>query len=167
MEELFKTNRLKIRELVINDFDAYFKMHSNPTVMNVIPAAIQSYEEARIDLNKRIKENSEINSKVFIYAIELLESSTFIGLCGIIGKGISREIGYRLDEPFWKQGFGSELVEGLIQYIFQNKEIQEITADVTSTNNASIALLNKYMIKTHDSFNKKDNCIDFHYKVRR
>jgi [ribosomal protein S5]-alanine N-acetyltransferase len=168
MSELFTTNRLKIRRLVSTDFEAYFKMHSNPTVMNVIPAPIQNSEEARVDLNKCISSYEKLESRILVYAIVLKESQKFIGLIGIIHTSEqSKEIGYRLDECFWRKGYGSELVKGVIRYLFNHPKIETITADVTNTNVASIALLNKFMTKTNESFNEKDQCIDLHYSINK
>ena len=68
--------------------------------------------------------------------------------------GLAADIGYRtcaacvvarcVSHPyFWGQGFGSEVLRGLIKYGFEGPQLYRITAEVDPDNAGSLAMLGK------------------------
>lgn len=165
---IFETERLLLRNLQAKDFDGFFDLHSNPKVMEMIPAKTLNLEEAKEEFDKILNKHSSVESKVRIVAMVLKDEAEFIGLCGIIKLGNHKtEIGYRIRENHWQCGFGTEITKGLIQFLFEKGDQNILLADATKSNIGSNKILNKFMHKTGESFNEEDACIDVHYRIEK
>ncbi|UMB61337.1 GNAT family N-acetyltransferase [Lutibacter sp. A80] len=163
---LFETERLVIRTLKISDSEPFFDMMGNPNVMNPIPQKVMSKTESDITLKKLIA--LEKNSTKKIWSLIEKESSNFIGICGLLKNNEDEpEIAYRLREKYWGKGYGTEIAKGLINFSFETLNFNIITADVNIINMKSVKILEKFFIKDHDFFNKRDNCTDRRYKLTK
>ena len=144
--EFFRTNRLLVRSLREADADDYFDMMGNPNVMNPIPREIMSRKESDDHLEKFLAENQELNG-IKAWAIELVDRTEFIGLCAFLKNDENQdEIGYRLREKHWRQGYGTEVTKGLLCYGFEHLKLNIITADVAISN----AIFSQDFRKIHD-----------------
>ncbi len=162
---IFETERLLVRVLDKGDRDAFFDMMGNPKVMNLIPRPVMTREESDDFLNKLMFSKAfDIDKQVS--AIVEKKSSNFIGLCAFLKNDEQDdEIGYRLREQFWRQGYGTEITKGLIQYGFEVMKTPKITADVHIENIGSIKILEKFFQPVNEFFNEDDNCIDRRYEL--
>jgi len=163
--KIFETDRLIIRELLKSDSDHYYDMMGNENVMNLIPRVamtrIESDEHINIFLNK---DQSASDTKV--WAIATKENNEFIGLCAFLKNNENEnEIGYRFREKYWRKGYGTEIAKGLIEFGFEEMNMNKITADVALKNLNSVKILEKFMTLTKEFFNPDDNCIDRRYEV--
>jgi len=124
---IFQTERLLIRTLRKDDTDDYFDMMGNPNVMNSIPREVMTREESNKHLNNFL--NSEhIQSDQKVWVIELKAENAFIGICAFLKNNESEdEIGYRLREKYWRKGFGTEVIIGLLKYGFDQMKMERIT----------------------------------------
>jgi RimJ/RimL family protein N-acetyltransferase len=67
-----------------------------------------------------------------------------IGDCGTLGLGDATgaiEIGYGLAEPYRRQGYGTELVRALSQWLLDRPPVRAVTAATEAENIASIRVL--------------------------
>lgn len=164
--KIFETERLIIRELHLNDADAYFDMMGNINVMRLIPSEIMTREESDAHLQRFLDSDYNL-SDTKAYAIESKEEKEFIGLCAFLKNDENEdEIGYRLREKFWRRGFGTEITKGLIHYGFTQLNMKNITADVNIVNIGSVKILEKFMNPIKEFFNEEDNCTDRRYVVK-
>lgn len=164
---IFKTKRLIIRKLTLKDFDGFFDLHSNERVMSMIPSKVLNCNESMNELKMRITHYSDTDSKITVWAVVEKNSNNFIGLCAIIKDEPGSEIGYRLREKHWNKGFGTEITEGLINFIFNYSDENLIFADVSKSNVASQKILQKFMTSVKETYNASDNCIDIQYQLKR
>lgn len=165
--KIFETQRLIIRKLHTSDADAYYDMMGNAQVMRLIPREPMSRAASDQHLNKCI--DLELNaSDTKVWAIDTKKGEVFIGLCAFLKNAENQdEIGYRLREKFWKQGYGTEVTKGVLQFGFEELNKQKITADVAIDNKFSVRILEKFMTLTKTFYNLSDDCMDQRYEVNR
>lgn len=65
------------------------------------------------------------------------------------------EIGYRLREQYWRQGYGTEIATGLIDYCFKELNFTLLTADVNIENIPSVKILEKFGSFTMKTLNAR------------
>ena len=168
MLELFNTNRLTIRQLKMTDLDGFFQLQGNKKAMDMVPDKTMTREEAEKDLKIRVNNYTNDKQGFDVWAVIEKSTNSFVGTCALVYEqknGV--EIGYRFCEQFWGKGIGSEVTEGLIDYVFKNRKENLIVADVSAFNLGSIKILQNYMSKVGESFNKEDNCQDFHFELKK
>lgn len=91
-------------------------------------------------------QNLAKEQKALRYTIFHKEQAKIIGSCGfnqIDTPNQHVEIGYEIDEEFWGQGYGSEVVQQLVHYGFVSLDMVRVSAKVEPANKASIHLLEK------------------------
>ena len=62
---------------------------------------------------------------------------------GKIGVWSGDEIGFLLDRSQWHRGLAKEALCGIIQYLFNERKFEAITADVDPRNEASLGILRR------------------------
>ena len=163
--KIFESERLIIRTLSNEDADLYFDMMSNKNVMRLIPSEVMTREESDAHLQVFLDSDYSI-SDTKVWAITLKGENEFIGLCAFLKNDENQdEIGYRLREKFWRRGFGTEITKELLNYGFNQMNMQKITADVNTVNLNSVKILEKFMSSTKEFFNVEDDCMDRRYEV--
>lgn len=133
----FETARLYTREIANEDLIMFCEMQSNPNVMKYIIGKPKTLEENHEEFRKIQASYQEADNQFLIMAVVDKQNNQFIGTCAVIGN----EIGYRLNECYWGNGFGKEILEGLIQFCFKIKALDHVTAIVSSKNTASVRIL--------------------------
>jgi RimJ/RimL family protein N-acetyltransferase len=140
---IFKTDRLVVRKLKISDFEAFYKLQSNPKVMRFVRVNISTNKETEEELKELIKKYILIDNNFWIYAIMRKSDQKFVGTCALIkDDNNDDEIGYRFLEEFWGLGYGLEVCKGLVSYcksIFKKK----LVAYVADENIASAKIVKK------------------------
>ena len=141
---IFQTPRLTIRDLTLDDIFPYHEMQGNPKVMQYTGSPPETFEESKKSLIKCIDCYQQPDNTFWVWAIDEKESDTFIGTCAIIvdesGKG---EIGYRILEKYWGNGFATEIIQPLIDFGFSKMKLSTIFATVDRLNIASVKMLEK------------------------
>lgn len=164
---VFETQRLIVRDLAPSDSDNYYDMMSNPNVMSPIPRPIMSRTESDLHLKGFMTSDYTV-SDTKIWAIQLKDNHELIGICRFLKNNVEDdEIGYRLREQFWRQGYGTEITKGLISYGFDVMNMTILTADVSIENRGSIKILDKFFTPVNDFFNPEDNCTDRRYMLKK
>lgn len=133
---IFETNRLRVRKLTISDLKDFHKMQSDVEVMRYITGEVATFEESVAKLNEWIA-RYETKVMEWPYAVEFKENGCFIGICGVIEKN---EIGYRFLKEYWNYGYGTELVQGLIQFS-KKLGLKNLIAEVIIENKGSYQIL--------------------------
>ena len=165
---LFLTKRLTIRELTPNDIDGFYDLQSNKTAMDMVPDKIMTFDACQRDLNIRIRNYNSDQKEFDVWAVIDSKNNDFVGTCALVYLDDSNvEIGYRFREQYWGNGIGTEVAQGLINFVFTNRSEKRIVADVSQNNLGSTRILEKLMTKTGESFNKTDNCIDLHFELKK
>jgi len=135
---IFKTERLRIRKLRPTDLTAFHAMQSDMRVMQYITGKITSLDASKAKLQKWI-DSYQTRTMDWPFAVELITSKTFIGLCGIIK---DNEVGYRFTPEYWQKGYGTEILNGLIQYA-KKLQLKNLIAEVIIENKGSLKILQR------------------------
>ena len=159
---MFSTNRLHVRPLLHSDSEEFFDMMSNPNVMNPVPQRVKTRDESDTNLQELIQDPKEKT----LWAICKKNHDELIGLCALLVNDEGHdEIGYRLREQYWRQGYGTEVTKGLIDYCFKQLNLSLLTADVNIENVPSVKILEKFMEPVREFYNENDKCTDRRYQV--
>ncbi len=166
---MFHTQRLHIRRLKKEDSSLFYRMMSDPEVMNPIPAKILSQTESELKLSELMAADKDHDDRAWrVWCITEKGKKALIGICGFLKNDQGdEEIAYRFRSEYWGKGLGSEIAQGLIEYGFSTLRAEKITADVNIENLKSEKILKKFMNPVKQFYNKKDGCTDRRYEVLR
>lgn len=152
---ILTTERLTLRQLVINDEQEIFTLRSDSEINKYLDRQISNtIDDARNFINS-VNENITKNDSLY-WAITLSDSNKLVGticLYGFSEENDNCEIGYELLTNFQGQGIMTEAVEKVIDYAFNTIKVQKIEAFFHSDNQPSIKLLKKFSFR---ALNKAD-----------
>ncbi|QTD41804.1 GNAT family N-acetyltransferase [Sporosarcina sp. Te-1] len=156
-EQLFTIDcgDILLREFCIDDVDAIQQLTSEPEVYRFLPDW-RSTREQRLDwvTNYEVPDNKqflaavpEVGQHILKLGIILKETGEFIGFCNT---GIkeelpepNREVAYAMSTKFCNNGYTSQAVKGLVNYLFTNTEVTQMNAVVLQNNGASKRVIEK------------------------
>jgi len=104
--------------------------------MRFVRAKKMNYEENKKDLKDVIAKYDKPNNDFRIYAVECLSDKTFVGTVAFVKYDTDDEIGYRFLEKYWEKGYGTEVLQGMIDYAKKMK-LPHLVAYVSPDNIAS------------------------------
>ncbi|MBK7680378.1 MAG: GNAT family N-acetyltransferase [Chitinophagaceae bacterium] len=152
---ILTTERLTLRQLVINDEQEIFTLRSDSEINKYLDRQISNtIDDARNFINS-VNENITKNDSLY-WAITLSDSNKLVGticLYGFSEENDNCEIGYELLTNFQGQGIMTEAVEKVIDYAFNTIKVQKIAAFFHRDNQRSIKLLQKFSFR---DLNKAD-----------
>ena len=146
---ILKTERLTLRQLVINDEQEIFTLRSDSEINKYLDRQISNtIDDARNFIN-RVTENINKNDSLY-WAITLSDRNILVGticLFGFSDENNKCEIGYELLTNFQGQGIMKEAAEKVIDYAFNTIKVQKIEAFLHRDNRRSIKLLEKFSFR--------------------
>lgn len=134
-----ETERLIIRTFRPSDAEDVFEWRSDPEVNRFMPYPCDgSVEEVRQRIAEWIADNDK-------YAIVLKENGKVIGDISLewSEKDKAYEIGYNINRSFWRKGYATEAVRGLIKWARKELGVHDFTAFYAKENGASGRVLEK------------------------
>lgn len=146
---LLETERLILRPIQPSDFEALFRMNSDPTVMKYVgDGSVRSYEQMLKEVETLISYYTK-RPGMGVWAIELKTTSQFVGAGGLT-YNVNRaevELGYRLLKEQWTKGYGTEVSNELLRYAFQILKMRKVIASAHEGNLRSHRVLEKIGMK--------------------
>lgn len=154
----FRTQRLKIRPIQMEDKVDLFEYRSDPETfkhLSVVPEKLEDIENfiknSSIDIN--------IPGTWFQFVIILKGKNKLIGDVGVHfldtdSTNQQVEIGYTLNRNFRGQGFAYETLTEIIDYLFISLHKHRIIASIDPSNFASIKLIEKLGFRKEAHFRK-------------
>ena len=133
-----ETERLILRELTTDDFDALYAVLADTDIMRHYP---YTFDEDRVRgwIAKNIDRYETFGFG--LWAVCLKGTGEMIGDCGItmqnINGVIKPEIGYHLHKNYWRQGYAKEAARKCRDWIFANTPFNMVYSYMKSTNIAS------------------------------
>lgn len=128
---IFATERLLFRRLEPRDFDALFRMYSDPEVRKFFPDGTLDAEQTREELEWFLAGHPE-DARLGLWATELKLSGQFVGRSGLLPWQIDGvreiEIAYMIDKAHWRHGYGSEAAKGLVKHAFEVTDASRLIA---------------------------------------
>ena len=141
MAKIFiETPRLILREIISEDVDRIFLLDSNPAVMKYIGVKpltkIEESEETITKIRKQYEENGIARWAVIEKASNLLIGWSGLKLLTEPLNGFKNvyELGYRFLPEFWGKGFATESGKAVLEYGFNNMNLDKIYACVDIEN---------------------------------
>ena len=141
-----ETPRLILRKWIATDYSPFIAMNQDMKVMEFFPT-ISTPDETIAQINRQ---NKLIEEKGFgFFAMERKDNQQFIGFTGL---SIPRfeswfmpcvEIGWRLSEANWGQGFATEAAESCLDFAFNTKEINAVYSFTSVHNERSERMMIK------------------------
>jgi [ribosomal protein S5]-alanine N-acetyltransferase len=135
---------LMLKKFESTDFQNYYRLVSDESVMAMITERSIPIEEAQRNYQKILFRN-EKHENFGTYKVYNKEVNEFIGLGSMIvneGKMDEAEIGYMILPDHWGKGYGSEVAEILIQQA-ANTTLKRLTAIIDPNNLPSRKILIK------------------------
>lgn len=142
---MLQTNRLYIRELVLEDIDNIHQLHSLAETDEYntlgIPETIQETEKLLTEWLDQKQQQPRIS---FVFAIDLKLGEKFIGLIGLnFGKQNYRtaEVWFKTHKDFWRMGYTTEALTKVLTFGFKQLKLHRIEAGCVVNNIASSTVL--------------------------
>ena len=142
----FTSQRLGFRKFKDEDKKLFFKINTDPKVMQFFPSVLTLVES-----NSLIEKiNNHIDEYNFgFFAVDLLSENQFIGFIGLKRTSFDAdftpcvEIGWRLDAKFWNQGLATEGAQRCLKYAFTDLSISEVYSFTSLLNLPSERVMQK------------------------
>ena len=165
--KIFETERLIIRSLEKVDKIYFAELFTDPKILKLIPQKAFTQDQITDRFNKSLNlELSDLKDQKRACGIYEKEKPEMIGLAlFLINEDGEKELGYRFRASFWGKGYGTETTKGMLEYYFQEMNVDKVMADVNIANIGSVKILNKFMEPVREFFNERDNCTDRRYEL--
>jgi ribosomal-protein-alanine N-acetyltransferase len=144
MIQRLQTPRLYLREFTIADAQLLIDLNSNPNVTRYTgDGPVKDLQEAQRILTDIIF--PQYKNKMGRWAIHLKSNDEFIGWCGLkhIVEDNEIDLGYRLFEKHWGNGYASEAAKATLEYGVNTLKLKNIIARAAKDNVASINVIKK------------------------
>lgn len=139
--EGIKTKRLNLRNYEKTDADFVISIWNDPEMGKYMPdPSIENMDEEYRKVYETLEEDEEC-----CYLIsESLATGERIGTCSFVASedGSTYDLGYCVHMKFWRNGYGTEMAQGMINYA-KSRGAKTITAPVNKRNVASNAIMKK------------------------
>lgn len=168
-----ETNRLLLRQPITSDDDAYFMIRSNTDVNKYIGRDDYKDITQAQEFITRINNNIAENDSVF-WSIELKSTHQVIGticLWNLSLEDSSAEIGYEMHPNFHGQGYMQEAIKTVIEYGFNNMNVQTIFGVPSIDNIKSVKILESFGftrdLAAEKNLHDDEIGIQLYYKIQK
>ena len=154
-----ETPRLFLRQWTPEDREPFYRINSDPRVMEHFPGTLSRSESEQLIVGI---ESHFARHGFGLFAAELRETRQFIGFIGISIPAFDApfmpavEIGWRLDPAFWNRGLATEGARAVLRYAFDVLELKEVVSFTVPDNFASRRVMEKLGM-TRDSAHDFDH----------
>ncbi len=141
-----ETERLILREFVIDDWMAVLAYQSDPLYLRYYPWSDRTPGNVKQFIKMFLDWQRERPRTKFQLAVVPKENKQLIGNCGIRINDVElREanIGYELDSQFWGKGYATEAALAVLRYGFEELGMHRIAAHTLAVNKGSTRVLEK------------------------
>jgi ribosomal-protein-alanine N-acetyltransferase len=138
-----ETERLILRMLRLDDFDALAHIFEKPNVMKFLgpEGSPMSREETEVFLHS-ISRHWERHG-IGRWVVVLKKTDTIIGCSGLRLYEGTAELVYLIDEPYWGVGLATEIARACLEFGFSEYDFENIIAFTRHGNAASRKVMEK------------------------
>ena len=138
MRKILETERLFLREMSMDDFDALYKVLADREIMQHYP---YTFDEERVRSWIERNMNRYKDNGFGLWAVCLKETGEMIGDCGLTLQNIEGEmlpeIGYHIRRDQQRKGYAKEAAIAVRDWAFANTEYPAIYSYCKYTNEGS------------------------------
>jgi [ribosomal protein S5]-alanine N-acetyltransferase len=136
------SERLVIRDHLKSDLKAMHQWMSNHVTMKFLDWKTDSIDQTSDKLSEAMADAGSSNRKKYFFAVERRDSSKIIGEVGftVLSKndfGGIAESGYFFIPQYWGQGFASEALITVNNFVFDELKLHKVVAGCDAENRAS------------------------------
>lgn len=166
MKFIIETERLLLREFILDDAEKFHQLNLNPNVIKYTGnTAFKSIDEAKSFLENY---NDYKTNGYGRWAVINKNDNEFLGWCGLKYNELENEtdIGFRFFEEEWNKGYATESATACLKYGFDVLKLNTIIGRAMKENTASIKVLEKIglVYETDCMFENKEAVI---YKIEK
>lgn len=165
---IIETNRLILREMNMNDYDALFNVYGDSKIMIHYPKPFNE------EMVKKWIEGNIQRYNIFgfgLWAVCIKDSGEVIGDCGLtiqrINGVMKPEIGYHIRYDMQKKGYAKEAAQAVRDWTFMNTPFRIIYSYMKYTNEPSIKCAISWGCKQVDEFQDDINDITKVYAITK
>ena len=141
-----ETSRLLLRRWRREDCEPFYRINSDPRVMEHLPGTLSRSESDQllVDIDAHFALHG-----FGLFATELRETGQCIGFIGMSRPSFDApfmpavEIGWRLDPAFWNRGLATEGARAVLHYAFDVLGLKEVVSFTVPDNFASRRVMEK------------------------
>lgn len=141
------TERLSLKLVEMMDLDWLYQLLSLPEVDQYNTLGIpENREVTRKMIAQHVLDNCEPSPQRYTFSVLDKSNGIGVGLCALnLGRAKyqSAEIWYKYFPQYWGKGFASETVKALLDFGFQDLQLQRIEAGCAVGNIGSVKVLEK------------------------
>ncbi|HEX2270898.1 MAG TPA: GNAT family N-acetyltransferase, partial [Pyrinomonadaceae bacterium] len=152
---VLETERLSLRQFSVEDAPFILTLLNEPSFLRYIgDRKVRNVDDAQQYLLHGPIASYQQNG-FGLYLVELRESGTSIGMCGLIKRAELQDvdIGFAFLPDFWKQGFAFEAATAVMKHGEGTLKLKRIVAITSLDNDASIKLLQRMGFVFEDVIN--------------
>jgi RimJ/RimL family protein N-acetyltransferase len=142
---VLETDRLMLRKLSVEDAPFILELVNQPAFLRFIgDKGVRTLDDARNYILEGPVDSYD-RLGFGLYLVELKESATAIGMCGLIKRESLEDvdIGYAFLPEFWGKGYAYEAAAAVMAFGESAFGLQRIVAVVSTKNHSSIKVLEK------------------------
>lgn len=146
--KILETERLLLRSQQPEDADVITKMFGDEEVMRFIGEG-KTYPRSVAEQSITKWNDYEREHGFTSWAVERKEDNAIIGKCGFnfLPDNSDIELSYMLDEPYWGNGYASEIAKATLEYGLSKLNLKRVVALVYPQNSPSIRVIEKTGMK--------------------
>ena len=141
---MLETNRCKLMEIQQSDYDDVKELYLDHEVRRYLGGTVEEKQYIM-----KFQEMLELKENEWYWVIRKKESMEFVGLISLDTHvdGIGTEISYQLLPKWWGNGYGKEVVKKVLEYAFEELNLNKVVAETQSANINSCRLLESVGMK--------------------
>ena len=147
--KILETERTILREVIADDAEFVLDLLNQPSFIKYIgDRNVRTVDEARDYIESRFASSYQ-KFNYGMWAVELKESATLIGLCGFVRRDTlpDADIGFAFLPQFEKKGFAYESAAATMKYGQNVQKLPRVLAITSKDNFSSQKLLDKIGLK--------------------
>lgn len=143
------TERLELSEVLLKDIPLITQYANNTRIAAMTLNIPYPYTEKDAHLWLNIAQKGAQSGRHLILALRHKATGAFMGGVDLVvtSRHNRAELAYWLGEPFWGQGFMTEAVSKMMEYAFEELQIQKVYAVCFDFNIGSSAVMQKAGLK--------------------
>lgn len=155
---ILETARLKLRLFKAEDANDLYEYCSDEQVTKYLPFETYTEQKQAIDRIEYCMEVYKNLDKPITWAIEYKQDGKMIGSIDFVKwneQDKCAEVGYVINKKYWNKGIMTEALKSVINFGFDNMELNRIEARCDERNTASSKVMEKNGLKYEGTLRKK------------
>lgn len=142
--EILETDRCLVRETTVEDVDAFYELYKDEEITRYMEPLFEKREE-EIEYTKSYIKNVYEFYGFGMWTVVEKASGKVIGRAGVsYREGYELpELGFMIGKAFWRKGYAYEVCLAILDYVYENYEMDQIFIFIEPQNSPSIHLAKK------------------------